>query len=68
LPMTFLWKPAGFKNVFLVDSGGAVHASPELLEHSKRMLVPTVADAGHPQMLKSVLNLSGCDLSDLVKE
>jgi hypothetical protein len=68
LPMTFLWKPAGFKNVFLVDGGGAVHASPELLEHCKKMLVPTVPDAGHAQMLKSVLTLAGCALSDLVKE
>jgi hypothetical protein len=70
LPMTFLWKPAGFKNVFLVDGGGAVHCSPALLEHSKKMLVPTVADPvpGHSQMLKSVLNLAGCDISDLVKE
>jgi hypothetical protein len=70
LPMTFLWKPSGFKNVFLVDGGGAVHCSPDLLEHAKRMLVPTVADPapGHSQMLKSVLNLAGCELADLVKE
>jgi hypothetical protein len=70
LPMTFLWKPAGYKNVFLIDGGGAVHCSPTLLEHAQRSNVATVPDPtpGHPHMLKSVLYLAGIDAAELVKE
>lgn len=68
LPMTFLWKPKGWKNVFLVDGGGAIHCSPELLAVASAQKVPTVPDNGHTQMLKSVLTLSGIELDDLVPE
>ena len=68
--MTFLWKPKGFKNVFLFDGGGAVHCSPQLLTAAYAVPgIVTIPDPdGHTQMLKSMLALSGMTLDDLIKE
>ena len=68
-PVTFLWKPKGYKNVFLVDGGGAIHCSPSLYGMATAALIPIVPDPdGHKQMLKSVLALSGIDAGDLIPE
>ena len=67
--MTFLWKPKGYKNVFLVDGGGAIHCSPSLYTAATVALIPIIPDPdGHKQMLKSVLKLSGIDAGDLIPE
>lgn len=70
LPMIFLWKPKGYKNVFLVDSGGAVHCSPQLLTaaYAQPGMTQVPDPDGHKQMLKSVLALSGIDAGDLIPE
>lgn len=64
-----LWRPKGFKNVFVIEAANAIQATESTLKawgYDLDNLPVTVED--HPQMLKAVLAKSGLALSDLVKE
>lgn len=60
-----IWSPEGYANTWLVGAGSVVHLTPELYGHYRRLGVPHITET-HPQMLKSVLALSGLTTADLV--
>lgn len=61
-----LWRPTGYLNVFIIDRGEVLHASPALLEvYGLQTAVVTVDP--HPQTLRSVLAKAGLTEADLVK-
>lgn len=62
----FLWRPAGFQNVFIICGADAMHASPATCaEYGLDPSAPVVDP--HPQTLKSVLAKAGMTTADLVK-
>ena len=60
-----LYRHPHYHNVWLIGPGGAVHLSPEMAKHYRKLGLHEVTEA-HPQALKSALYTSGTSYSDLV--
>lgn len=55
-----------FHNVWLVGAGPALNVTPELFAHYKKLGVPEVVCADHPQMLNGLMAQSNLGANDLV--
>ena len=61
----FLWRPAGYANVFLIDGADVLHLSKATFEAIQPEKLPYFDGDPHNQMLKSVVAKAGLQISDL---